>query len=85
MLLRAMATQTLISRQYPGLVVCFTCDYEPQRVSYTHWGDFNGGTPESLDITIEDVLVGQVSIHEWIQNSILERLEEEIAEHIHWS
>jgi hypothetical protein len=48
-------------------------------VGHSAFGDFNGGTPETLDVCIEDILVEQTSIFDWVSLSVWEGLEEEIA------
>jgi hypothetical protein len=48
-------------------------------VGYSAFGDFNGGIPDTLDICIEDILVEQTSIFDWVSLSVWEGLEEEIA------
>jgi hypothetical protein len=47
--------------------------------SYDSFGYFNGGTPAILDITIEDVMVGEVSILEYVSGLVLDGLQEEVA------
>jgi hypothetical protein len=74
-----MAIYSFASRQYKGILVTYSYSYSPQMVGHSAFGDFNGGTPETLDVCIEDILVEQTSIFDWVSLSVWEGLEEEIA------
>jgi hypothetical protein len=77
-----MSIYSFTSRIYKGLTVCYRYIAEKAQVSYDTCGAFNGGTPAILDITIEDVKAGEVSILDYISGLVLEGLQDEVAEEI---
>ncbi len=78
-----MKTQELTSKQFPGISVYYTYLHEPAHISYTFGGEFNGGTPEYLEIDILDVKTGPVSIYALLSDAALSDLKEEIADALH--
>jgi hypothetical protein len=77
-----MSTYTLESGNYPGITVFYTYQYAREAVSYSFYGEFNGATPQMLDIEIEDIKVENVSILDYVSLSVWEGLEEEISQAI---
>jgi hypothetical protein len=75
-----MSYYTHTSAKYKGIEVVFSYYYEPDSVSYTSYGDFNGGTPGSLDIDIVDVLLKEESIYELLAMAVIDDLKEEISQ-----
>ena len=78
-----MASGFLTSKKYIGLTAQYSYQYTTEKVSYSSYGEFNGGTPEEIVIEIRDVLIKDVSIYEFISLDVLEGLEEEIISHIY--
>ncbi len=75
-----MAYHTHTSAKYKGIEVVFSYYYEPDSVSYSSFGDFNGGTPGCLDIDIVDVLLKEESIYELLAMQVIDDLKEEISQ-----
>jgi hypothetical protein len=70
------------SRLYKGLTVCYSYIAEKAQISYDSFGVFNGGTPPMLEVTIEDVKVGELSIMEYISEPLVEGLQNELSQRI---
>jgi hypothetical protein len=77
-----MPIHSFTSRIYQGLTVCYSYLLESTQVNYDSFGAFNGGTPPILDITIEDVKAGELSILDYISSGIIDGLQDEIAERL---
>jgi hypothetical protein len=77
-----MAIHSFTSGIYKGLTVCYSYLLERAQVNYDSFGVFNGGTPTILDITIEDVKAGELSILDYISSGVIDGLQDEVAERL---
>lgn len=77
-----MTIHSFTSRMYKGLTVCYSYLVENAQINYNSFGAFNGGTPPILEITIEDVKAGELSILDYISGQVRDGLEDEVAERL---